>query len=417
MKNERFHAKAQTYQEYERRSIEKAIQDGRITQKDASLISDFVAETAITNRLSSQRRFKMACALCTVARYLPGVNEMTTGSVYNGLAALSEARKSNGQPYTQNSKADFFKFAKRYLLYLAENGHISVPIEKIRKIKTPGFKDVTKTADDILTEEEMKALVDAARSTRYKALIAIMYEGGFRAGEIASMQWKDVTFYDWGVRITTDGKTEFPRSVPIVVYQENLARWKASYPGNPTGEAFVFVNMHGKPLQYRGLAKALENFAKAAGIQKRVTPHILRHSRITHALRNGLQETIAKKTFWGNMSTAMISTYGHLVDEDSTRAFAALAGVDIPDTRRSTALDPIQCTGCHTVNPPGSDYCNRCGLPLTEEARLSQENVVAEIERVLQRPAGINPSGGRVPSGYEILAEALARIKSSQPNP
>ncbi|WP_160329523.1 tyrosine-type recombinase/integrase [Methanofollis ethanolicus] len=354
-----------------------------MTKGDAALLSEFVAEEAATKNLSPQRRYKLAYTLCTASQFFPSVDDLSLTEVYDGFDAIRQARKPNGDPYKQNTVADLTKISKRFLIFLAANQHISVPAAKIEKIRTSNFDVQTKTAEDILTEEEVKAIIDATRSVRYRAMIAVMYEGGLRAIDVASLRWKDVSFFPWGARIRTDEKTGFERSIPIISYTQYLAEWKASYPGTPEGENFVFVNMRGLPMQYRGFSKAIGIFAKEAGIEKHITPHIFRHSRITHALRGGLQETIAKKTFWGNEGTEMIKTYAHLVDGDADRAFAALAGVEIEETRPSTALDPVQCDQCHTINVPGAQHCHRCGAGLTPEARRNAEGVLSELQALL----------------------------------
>lgn len=379
MTNNRFHQVPQTYREYERRSIQTAIDDDRLTKRDASLISEFVAEEAVIKNLSPQRRYKLAYTLCTSSRYFPSIGDLSLTEIYDGFGSLRQATMPNGKPYKPNTIADLTKISKRFLIFLAENQYIPVPVDKIKKIRTSSFDVQTKTAEDILTEEEVKAIIAATKSVRYQAMIAIMYEAGLRPIDIASLRWKDISFYSWGARIRTDEKTGMERSIPIILYTQYLADWKASYPGTPEGENLVFINMRGLPMQYKGFSKAVSIFAKDAGIKRHITPHIFRHSRITHALRNGLQETIAKKVFWGNEGTDMIKTYAHLVDGDADRAFATLAGVKLEEAKPGSALDPVQCEQCHMINPPGSRYCARCGIGLIPEAIAARKVMKQDI--------------------------------------
>lgn len=404
MKNERFHVLPSDYRKYENKSIEKALDRKTISQDDAKLIREFAAETTVTNNLSPVRRYKLVSNLLTSCRFLPAVKDMTLGTVYDGLDQLRNGKKEDGDPYAKNTMADLVRFSKRYLLWLSENGHIEIPKDKLKKIKQPAYNYQTKTEDDILTEEEVRRIIDAARSTRYKAIISIMYEGGLRSCEVASLQWQDVTFNNWGARIRTDGKTGKPRSIPIISYRDYLAAWKAEYPKDASGENFVFLNMHGKPLQYRGVVKSIQRFAQEAGITKKVTLHTFRHSRVTHALRGGMQETICKKVFWGNENTNMIATYSHLVDDDTDRAFAKLAGVELPDVGpKSEALTPIQCPRCTHVNPPGNLHCGKCGLALTEEAQAAYDTTVTRVEELLNSP-----------NGPEVLMTAMAHLRAKQ---
>ena len=330
MKNERFHVEPGSYQTYEDRSIEKGLASNRITEKDAELIRSFAYETGIANNLSPQRRFKLVTNLMTACHYLPNIDKMNLATVYAGISSMQNGVRTTGKKYTINTLADLVRFSKRYLIWLVQNGYVNLPLEKLQKIKPPAYDLHTKSDEDILTENEVKQLIDAAKSVRYKALLGVMYEGGLRSAEIGSLQWKDVLFTSWGARIKTNVKTGKMRSIPIIAYHQYLASWKSQYPGVPEGDNFVFVNMHKRPLQYRGLAKALEKFRVAAKIEKPITLHTLRHSRITHALRGGMQETLAKRVFWGNEDTNMITCYSHLVDDDADRAFAKLAGLTSP---------------------------------------------------------------------------------------
>ncbi len=288
------------------------------------------------------------------------------------------------------------------VLWLIENGHVRIDFEKVKKIRVPAYTPKVKSEDDILTEEEVKRIIETPRSLRYRALLGILYEGGFRIQEMAYLRWRDVIFFEWGCRIRTDGKTEKERNVPIIAYRELLAQWRTEHP-DPSPDNFVFVNYHNRPLKYQSIEKAIQGFCAEAGIQKHITPHIFRHSRVTHVLRAGMQETIAKKTFWGNINTDMVATYAHLTSDDAQDEFARLAGIEIPEREKAVSeLQPVQCPTCHKVMPPGFRFCARCGLTLTAEAAESLNTVIRAAEAVI-----VNPND---PEALTILLEARAKM-------
>lgn len=379
-----FHARTDQYRTYETHSIEKAIQEGRVAPEDVSYVKGFLAEADSAGDLSPQRKFKLACNLMNVIQYLPPVQNLILADVYTARAAIKEAKRGDGELYSQNTVADLIRILKRYVTWLAENGYVTIDLQKLKKtVKVPAYTSKTKTEDVILTEEEVAKLINTPRSIRYRAFLAVLYEGGFRVHEVARMKWSDVRFSEWGCRIRTDGKTEKERLVPIIAYRELLAQWQTEHP-DPQPDNYVFLNYHNKPLKYRSLAKTFRKYAEDAGIQKHVTPHILRHSRITHVLRRGMQETLAKECFWGNPNSDMLKVYSHLTADDAEIAFARIAGVEIPEEEEhSTAMDPVQCTQCHAINPPGSQHCCRCGFGLTPEARGTIQGVMAELQILL----------------------------------
>jgi|LSQX01.1.fsa_nt_gb site-specific recombinase XerD len=397
-----FHSTPDQYREYQKKSIKSALSDGRLAEEDISYVREFIEEVAATGNLSQQRRFKITSNLMNSIHHLPPAREMCLADVYAAIDALKCARKSDGTEYSVNTKADYIRIVKRYVLWLIENEHVRIDGAKVKKIRVPAYTPKVKSESDILTEEEVKRIIETPRSIRYRALLGILYEGGFRIQEMAYLRWSDVLFFEWGCRIRTDGKTEKERNVPIIAYREHLAQWRTEHP-NPAPENFVFLNNHNRPLKYQSIEKVIKGFCKSAGIEKHVTPHILRHSRVTHVLRAGMQETIAKKTFWGNVNTDMIGVYGHLTSDDARDEFARLAGIEIPEKEKAVSeLQPVQCPSCHKVMPPGSGFCARCGMTLTAAAAESLNTVIKAAEAVIANPND--------PEALTILLEARTRM-------
>jgi integrase/recombinase XerD len=78
-----------------------------------------------------------------------------------------------------------------------------------------------------------------------RAIIMMLYEGGFRIGEIGMMKWGDLTFDKWGVIVNVNFKTNKPRYIRLVMAREYIATWKNDYPFRPvTNEMPVFITDH-----------------------------------------------------------------------------------------------------------------------------------------------------------------------------
>jgi site-specific recombinase XerD len=82
---------------------------------------------------------------------------------------------------------------------------------------------------------------------------------------------------------------------------------------------FLFVNARGGRLSVQGIANALSVLARTAGIQRRVTPHMFRHTAATLFLRNGASLRHVQE-FLGHSSIATTQRYTHVVCEDLRRA-------------------------------------------------------------------------------------------------
>lgn len=380
--NQRFHRTDAKFRESAPGLLDRALTAGTITTNDANLIREFVTEKACSNNLSPSRIYKMYGFFVGWREHVGPYRENIIGDLYAGIERLKTATKADGRRrYTQNTQGDYVKALKRFYLWLVDEGYAAPSIKraKVQGIRPPSPNTMTKTAEMMLAPEEIKRIIDAARSPRDKAIIALLYEGGLRIGEIGELTWDAVKFNDWNVVVNVNAKTERPRYIPVVMARPYLAAWRAAYPGDTTGSAFVFVTNRGLPLQYNMVAKNLRTFAKRADITKRITPHVFRHSRCTHLLREGYPESIIKKMLWGNPNSDMLSTYGHLVDTDVEREIAAHNGVSTAEHRRDTALDPIQCQRCYSINTPGGRFCSTCGLELTAEAVSEKKSAEEQI--------------------------------------
>jgi len=262
------------------------------------------------------------------------------------------------------------------------------------KILRGGKKD--KRQPDILTEEEIERMIEAALNERDKAIIAVGYEAGLRIGELASLRWKNVLWTDEGARIKVSGKTG-ERTILIVASASYLRSWMTAHPaydperGKVDPEALVFVRINGKdrgkPMSYRMFAKALKKAAERAEIRKRVYPHILRHSRAT-VLANFLTEAQMCKYFGWVMGSDMPRIYVHLSGRDVDDAIREVYGLE---PERKKRLAPRRCPRCNELNLPSAQFCNRCGLILDEEKRLKlqfKENEVtaASVSEILKDP-------------------------------
>ena len=388
-KGEAFHKSDETYLEATANIIERSAADGKITTEDAKLIKAYLAEISAETGISPIRKYKIAIQLSGLRRFLPPFREAVAPDLFAAIEEIKLDTKPDGSPrFKANTQADMIRFLKRFFLWLIENDYSRIPEEKVRKkIKAPAYERMTKTAEQLLEEDEVRAMIDAARTSRDRALIAVLYESGCRIGEGAALKWSDVRFTEsQTAAINTAGKTKKQRYIPLVVARSYLATWKADYPGNPHGDSLVFLTTttHGS-LQYAGVVKQLRRIAARAGIEKHITPHLFRHSRITHLLRKGVPEPVIKKLMWGHLATDMLQTYGHLVDRDIDDAIAKLYGVVTPETETSDALEPRQCPRCFSVWGPTLQHCGVCGAPLTREGMADMDDALSELQSLLMQ--------------------------------
>ncbi len=133
----------------------------------------------------------------------------------------------------------------------------------------------------VLSPEEVARLLDAAPGLKYKAALSIAYGAGLRASEVVSLRVADIDSERMVIRIE-QGKGRKDRYVMLSAHLLGLLRayWKDARPRGWLFPGRDPVN----PLTTRQLRRACHAAARAAGIDKRVSLHTLRHSFATHLL-------------------------------------------------------------------------------------------------------------------------------------
>jgi integrase/recombinase XerD len=126
------------------------------------------------------------------------------------------------------------------------------------------------------------------RGIRDKSMMELLYATGLRVSELIKLKLDSLNFKE-GFLICR-GKGDKERIVPMGG-SAVLALKKYLESSRPRllkrKSQFVFLSQHGKPFTRQGLWKILKGYAEKAGLEKRVSPHILRHSFATHMLERG----------------------------------------------------------------------------------------------------------------------------------
>jgi site-specific recombinase XerD len=262
-------------------------------------------------------------------------------------------------------------------------------------------KSKTKLPEDMLTEEEIKAMVEKADNSRDRAIISVFYESALRCSEFLNLTIKDVSFDEFGGKIQVrDGKTG-DRVVRIVNSTPYLKQWLNEHP-DPNPESFVWVNISPytrrkrfhKVMTSGGLATLLKRFACLCEIRKKIHPHLYRHSRLT-ILANFLTESQLKLFAGWTASSKMCEKYVHLSGRDVDRAMLKAHGIIKEDEEKvSETFKPVVCSFCSTKNPPENRFCFNCFYPLSEkdvDDLKIVKTALGEITKILIKNPQLNP--------------------------
>lgn len=230
--------------------------------------------------------------------------ELMLGHLYDlGMSASSQARILSGW-------RSFFNYL------LMEQIISKVPTELIDGPK------LKRKLPEVLTVQEIDQLLQALDLSRpdhvrNKAMIETLYSCGLRVSELISLRISCL-YADAGI-IRVIGKGNKERLVPIgtealnsiQLYMEHIRPlwWKSEKYSD-----FIFLNRLGTPLSRVMVFSFLKDLAVAAGIKKKISPHIFRHSFATHLIEGGA-DLRAVQMMLGHSSITTTEIYTHLNQE------------------------------------------------------------------------------------------------------
>jgi integrase/recombinase XerD len=201
---------------------------------------------------------------------------------------------------------------RRFFRFLETEGVIGeVPLPKLYPT-APGRK-----LPHMLSADEVRKLLAqpeerGALGVRDRAMLELLYGTGLRVSELVSLQIQQIDLQ--GNYLTVRGKGSKVRAVPFGQWaRETLLRYlREARPRLLKGRtsSFLFMTRSGKPLTRQGFWKLIRGHALAAGIEKRVTPHTLRHSFATHLLEGGADlRSVQSMLGHADISTTQIYTH------------------------------------------------------------------------------------------------------------
>ncbi len=167
----------------------------------------------------------------------------------------------------------------------------------------------------VLDADQLNHLLECDVATplliRDRALFELMYSSGLRLSESVSLDLRDLNLRGGVVRVT--GKGHKTRVTPVgKKAREALQQWLKIRPALALqNQKALFVGRHGKRFSARAVQKRLDAWAKKRGIERKVHPHMLRHSFASHLLESS-GDLRAVQELLGHSDISTTQIYTHL---------------------------------------------------------------------------------------------------------
>ncbi len=160
---------------------------------------------------------------------------------------------------------------------------------------------------DVLSKEEIGAMLKATENLKHKCIIALIYSCGLRRNEAVNMKLKDIDSKRMLIKIrgAKGNKDRYVQLSPVML--DLLRNYYREYKPH----TWLFEGAKKGKYSAESILRVVKNAAVRAGIGKRVYPHILRHSFATHNLEQGVDIRFIQE-WMGHNSIKTTQQYTHV---------------------------------------------------------------------------------------------------------
>jgi integrase/recombinase XerD len=276
-------------------------------------LDDYIQHLRVERGLSRHTVAAYASDLAKLGRWLAdegvvldAVNETTVAGF---LVSLSQAGASaRTQARALSSTRGFFRFL------VLERRHSLDPTELLDGPRLLAKLPAVLNRDEVLRLLQAPA-GEKPNRVRDRAMLHTMYAAGLRVSELVNLDLGDVNLEDGFVAVL--GKGNKRRLVPLGAHAraamgEYLAKVRGKW-ARPSSRA-CFVTARGKAMTRQGFWAIVKKYAVAAGIDKPISPHKLRHSFATHLLAGGA-DLRSVQTMLGHADISTTQIYTHVTGD------------------------------------------------------------------------------------------------------
>lgn len=213
---------------------------------------------------------------------------------------------------SKNSIRRHITTLKRFYLYLQKQNIIKDNImDKIDSIK------IDKRLPIVLTKEQIDILLDSievidAKSSRNRCMLELLYSSGLRISELTHLTLSDIHIHEKLLRCIGKGNKEriVPMNETVCIYLKDYIDNYRDELLNGKNSKYLFVNQKGNIMTRDNFYHILEKICQNSIINKKISPHTIRHTFATHLLENDADlRSIQEMLGHSDISTTTIYTH------------------------------------------------------------------------------------------------------------
>jgi len=265
-----------------------------------------------------------------------GLSANTLGAYRADLMTLRRGLLEHDIQIEQAEKADLLEFIARRVESGAKPRSTARQLSSFRRffryIMREGLRDTDPTADiemprigrslpKSLTEDEVDGLLQAPNTDeplghRDRAMLELLYATGLRVSELINLKQSQVNFNQGVLRII--GKGDRERLIPL---GDESQRWLRDFIDGPRMEIllerqtdYLFPTRRGDRMTRQAFWHIIKRYAQKSGIDKKMSPHSLRHAFATHLLNRGADLRVVQLLL-GHSDLSTTQIYTHVARE------------------------------------------------------------------------------------------------------
>jgi len=221
------------------------------------------------------------------------LDKLTTEQINNYILDLIQSKKISISQQNQRINAIKFYYEK----ILGRNKQYYALHRPNKEHKLP----------KVLSKNEVKKILTSSNNLKHHCILLLIYSAGLRRSELINLKVSDINSDRMIVNIVNaKGKKD-----RISLLSENTLKLLREYYKKYKPANYLFEGMKGGKYSPTSVAKILKKAALKAGLQKNVTPHMLRHSFATHLLEQGTDLRYIQELL-GHNSSKTTEIYTHV---------------------------------------------------------------------------------------------------------